>query len=312
MTRGWHVDVARGGLPVATRDAVLALLNGATRHDGLRPLSEHATLHLRYGGDREVTHLMVWDAQSLVGYAHLDTTDKVAGPSAELVVEPTRRGQGIGAALTDTALNVTDLRPLRLWAHGDSPDAARLAQARGFRRHRSLLQMRRSLYAPLPRPLLPPGVHVRGFILGQDEPAWLALNSRAFATLPDQGGWTRADLDARLREAWFDPAGLLVAIDDSGAMVGTHWTKVHGAANHHDHVHDPIGEVYVLGVAESARGTGLGRALTILGLEHLRERGLDAVMLYVDDSNDAAKKVYEGLGFTAWDADVLYVHDGQA
>ena len=59
MTDGWQVDLAQGELPAATRDAVLSLINGATRHDGMRPLSEHATLHLRYGGDREVTHLMV-------------------------------------------------------------------------------------------------------------------------------------------------------------------------------------------------------------------------------------------------------------
>lgn len=311
MTLAWDVQQSHGELPEPTRDAVLALINTATRHDGLRPLSEHATLHLRYGGDREVTHLMVWRDAELVGYAHLDTTDKVAGPSAEIVVAPHLRNHGIGAALTDAALRANALRPLRLWAHGDSPEAARLAHARGFRRHRSLLQMRRSLYAPLPRPLLPPDVTVRGFHVGEDESAWLTLNAQAFAALPDQSGWTRADLDARLQESWFDPDGLLVAFDTAGELVGTHWTKVHGAADHHDHVHDPIGEVYVLGVADSARGTGLGRALTILGLEHLRERGLDAVMLYVDSSNTAAKKVYEGLGFTTWDADVLYVHDGQ-
>lgn len=312
MTHVWHVTQAHGLLEPATRAAVLDLINCATRHDGLRPLSEHATLHLRYGGDREVTHLMVWHESLLVGYVHLDTTDEVQGPSAEIVVHPDMRGRGIGAALTDAALEIQGSRPLRLWAHGDSPEAASLARARGFSRHRSLLQMRRSLYAPLPKALVPAGVSVRSFNVGEDESAWLALNAEAFAHLPDQGGWTLADLQARIHEPWFDPAGLLVAQDSNGALVGTHWTKVHGAADHHDHVHDPVGEVYVLGVADRARGTGLGRALTVLGLEHLRDKGLDAVMLYVDASNSAAIKVYEGLGFTAWDTDVLYVHTAGA
>ena len=308
MTTSWSITPAHGLLDDASRDAVLELINLATRSDGQGPLSEHATLHLRYGGDREVTHLMVWHEGVLLGYMHLDSTDEVQGPSAEVVVRPDMRGRGIGGALTDAAVAESGMRPLRLWAHGDSPDAAKLAQARGFHRRRSLLQMRRSLYAPLPKALIPNGITIRTFEVGRDNDAWLALNAEAFADLPDQGSWTTEDLTARLREPWFDPQGLLVAQDSDGHMLGTHWTKVHGAVDHHDHVHDPVGEVYVLGVANRARGTGLGRALTILGLEHLRDKGLDAVMLYVDASNTAGIRVYEGLGFTPWDTDVLYVH----
>ena len=33
-------------------------------------------------------------------------------------------------------------------------------------------------------------------------------------------------------------------------------------------------------------------------------------MLYVDESNTAAIKVYERLGFTHSDTDVMYRHDG--
>ena len=306
MIQTWAIERFRGPLPDDLRDSVMELLRIATHHDGQRPLSEHATLHLRFGGDRDVTHWIVRGDNEVRGYLHLDGTDAVAGPSAEVVVLPDMRSRGIGSALINAAVAECGEQPIRLWAHGDSPEAANFARSRGFTRQRSLLQLRRSLYAPLPKALLPTDVQIRSFRAGHDEQPWLELNRAAFAHLPDQASWTLADFTTRIQEPWFDPAGLLIAEDADGHIVGTHWTKVHGAASHNDHVHEPIGEVYVLAVASTARGTGLGRALTILGLEHLRDLGLDAVMLYVDAANTSAIHVYEALGFTQWDVDVLY------
>nr|MCH9679738.1 GNAT family N-acetyltransferase [Actinomycetes bacterium] len=44
----------------------------------------------------------------------------------------------------------------------------------------------------------------------------------------------------------------------------------------------------------------------LAGLHHLRRRGLDQVMLYVDASNLPAIRLYEGLGFARWDTDTMY------
>jgi mycothiol synthase len=89
-------------------------------------------------------------------------------------------------------------------------------------------------------------------------------------------------------------------------LLGFHWTKVHGAVGAEGHQHDPIGEVYVLGVDPSAQGLGLGRALTLAGLAHLRGRGLDQAMLYVDEGNPAAVRLYQKLGFARWSTDVCF------
>jgi mycothiol synthase len=161
--------------------------------------------------------------------------------------------------------------------------------------------------APLPEPPPPQGVRLRSFQRGADDDAWVALNARAFDSHPEQGRWTVADLRARQAEPWFDPDGFLVAEREADrTLLGFHWTKVHGTGR------DAEGEVYVVGVDPAAQGTGLGRVLVLAGLAHLRERGLPTVMLYVDDDNAAAMRLYRGLGFAPAVTDTLYALDADA
>lgn len=284
---------------------VMTLVSAVAEADGGPPLSEHVLLHLRYGGDDPTEHLLMRGRDgTLAGYAHLDATDAVEGASAELAVHPAHRGQGNGSRLVDELLTMSPDGRLRLWAHGEHPGAARLAERMGFRRSRVLWQMRRSLHAPLPQPEWPDGVEVRTFVPGRDEEEVLAVNNRAFSDHPEQGKWTLDDILTREREPWFDPTGFFLAVRDRH-ILGFHWTKVHGT-DPASHGHEPIGEVYVVGVDPDAQGMRLGRALTLVGLRGLRARGLAQVMLYVDESNGAAIRLYESLGFARWDTDVSY------
>ena len=287
---------------------VSTLVRDVTEADEVSPLSEHVWLHIQHGGDDEGHHILVRDVASnaLAGYAHLDTTDAVAGASAEVAVAPHSRRLGIGRFLVEELIALSPDGRLRLWAHGRLESSRLLAANLGFSRGRELWQMRRSLLAPLPKLELPEGIALRPFQPGIDDEAWIDLNARAFADLPDQGSWTLVDLRRRMAEPWFSPAGFLVA-DRDGRMVGFHWTKVHGGHGHgHHHDHAPIGEVYVVGVDPDLRGQGLGRAVTIAGLHYLRGLGLSHVMLYVDASNKAAIALYSDLGLSHWDTDTLY------
>jgi mycothiol synthase len=304
----------RSALTAEEIDEVQALVAEATAVDGTAPLSEHVLLHLRHGGDAGAAQLLAREGAELVAFAHLDVTDPVAGGAGELVVRPAHRRAGLGTivvqALLDRAAQVgSPAGPrLRLWAHGEHPGAVALAHALGFTQARVLWQMRRSLLAPLAEPRLPEGVRLRPFVVGADEREFLRVNNAAFAWHPEQGGWDIDQVKLREAEPWFDAEGFLLAVDADDRLLGFHWTKVHGDSGHSGaHPHEPIGEVYVLGVDPSARGRHLGAALTLAGLRHLRARGLRQVMLYVEADNDSAVRVYSDLGFTRWDTDVSYV-----
>jgi mycothiol synthase len=290
-------------LPSATAAAVTELARSAAQSDGVNPLSERTLLHLdgehpgdvhvlAYEGDPgtiEVTGLQ--SARNLIGYGAL-----APDGSAELVVAPTARRQGTGTALLRMLLDHGGNRT-RVWAHGRLPGADELASRLGLEVTRELYFLRRTR-ASLPDAVWPDGIAVRTFVPGQDDAAWLKVNSEAFADHPEQGSWTAADLAERLQQPWFDPNGFFLAVDSkTGAVAGFHWTKVE----------DGIGEVYVVGVSPTHQGSGLGKALTLQGLHHLQEdRGLDTVVLYVDGTNPAARRLYATLGFTTAALDVQY------
>jgi mycothiol synthase len=293
------------GLASAPAAAVLALAERAARADGVAPLSEQGLLHVRYGGAPAVRDLVASSDGRIAGYARLDPPAGGEPASGELVIDPEFRRRGLGRALAEAMAGLAGETGLQVWAHGDQPAASALAAAAGFERTRSLWQMRRPLAEPLAEPRLPGGITVRAFQPGRDEEAWLALNAAAFASHPEQGAWTPADLEQREQEDWFDPAGFFLA-ERGARLAGFHWTKVHPA----DGASPPIGEVYVVGVDPAEQGTGLGRALTLIGVHYLRDRGLDQVMLYVDESNVAAVRLYESMGFARWSVDVMYSRGG--
>ncbi len=212
-------------------------------------------------------------------------------------MHPSYRGHGHGRALGAALLAASGKR-LRVWAHGGHSAARHLAQVLGLTMFRELRQLRRPLTGlELPEPVLSEGVTVRTFVPGQDDAAWLAVNAAAFAHHPEQGSLTQRDLDDRKSEAWFDPAGFFLA-ERGGELVGFHWTKVHAE--------EGLGEVYVVGGVARGAGGGLGKALTTIGLRHLALRGLPTAMLYVDADNKAAVSVYERLGFTTYETDLMY------
>lgn len=261
-------------------DLVRTIADAATHVDGAEPLDESTWLSLRAGNE---------------GWSGVVTEEGFAlthGEDLHLVVDPAARSRGLATSW------LGDIEgPAQVWSHGGHPAAARLAEKFGFQRVRDLWVMRRPAEVLLPPPT---DVEIRAWTPA-DTDELLRVNAAAFAHHPEQGAMDLANLEARMAEPWFDPAGLLVAME-GGRMLGFHWTKQHSAH---------LGEVYVVGIAPDAQGRGLGRALTLAGLHHLAGLGVSEVLLYVEADNHAALSTYSKLGFTHADADthVMYRRD---
>ena len=289
------------------QEQVLSLIITAQNFDNTPAIAEHVLLHLRHGGDKADSHLVIQKDKQVIGYAHLDKTDHVAGPSVELVIHPEHRGSGIGSDLLKSAIEACGNK-IRLWSHGDLPQARSLAESNNFIKVRTVIQMSKELTEVSP---VNCDYQIRSFLPDLDNNAWLTLNNLAFTNHSEQGNWSEADLLIRLNEDWFDEKGFFVS-QDKDQLIGFCWTKIHGGHSHSHstgedhHDHQPIGEIYVTAVINKYAGKGIGKALTITGLNYLKYQGLNSAILYVDSDNQAAFNLYQSLGFVESGRDVMY------
>ncbi len=273
------MSIVRPSVPDTAQVASIRdLIARIAGEEGRDPLSDQALTHVT---SPKAQHALALRDSDVVGYAQLD------GESLEIAAEPDA---------IDPLLDAFTDGDLLIWTHGEHSRLTAPLAKRGFARQRELYQLRRRLDAPVDRPPVPEGIDIRDFVVGTDEDAWVRVNSAAFAHHPEQGSWTRADLEAREQEAWFDPRGFLLAWRGS-ELAGFHWTKMHP---------DGAGEVYVIGVDPSAQGIGLGSVLLRHGLASLYDRGAREVLLYVDGSNTTAMQLYERYGFGHYDLDVQW------
>jgi mycothiol synthase len=293
--------------------AVDQLLAAAEASNGYPSISEQARLDAEPRTERRgACTLLAWSGSSgdadLVG---LGILERAAGRwTLETAVDPARPDDAGPVELSLLARGVNHAAragggAVAVWVRGAGAahEERQWLTANGFVPVRQLLQ----LAAPLPisqgrRPQDRP-LDVRPFHPGRDEGAWLEVNRRAFAGHPEQGSWALADLERRERAPWFDPGGFLVHEVDR-RMAGFCWTKVHRTP--------VVGEIYVIGVDPDFQGRGLGRALTLAGLDHLATRGVPDAMLYVEASNVAALALYRSLGFVEHHRETVYQADVEA
>lgn len=178
-----------------------------------------------------------------------------------------------------------------LWLHGTNDERRAYLESNGFSSNRTLLQMR------CPLPATRSTLTTRGFTT-EDVDDWIRVNNRAFDWHPEQSGKTPDQVAAELEADWFVADGFRLHHID-GELAGFCWTKVHAEP-------EPLGEIYVIAVDPAFHGQGLGKQMTLAGLDWLHDAGLTTAMLYVESDNEAAVATYEKIGFTTHRTDTLW------
>lgn len=297
----------RRQMDASALDEVSQLISDAWRADGTRPLNDHLWLDLREGGRQGFAGVIARDAghQHILAYCQISKGNE--SWSLDLVVHPHHRYDTMELApeLIRQALEVVSLEGgghVHWWVFEPNNIHRQLATDARLRPGRRLLQMRRPLPLSADEQNELQNFPTSHFRVGEDEDAWLAVNNAAFASHPEQGGWSRHTIESREQEPWFNAEGFRMHWLNN-ELAGFCWTKVHA-----DH-QPPLGEIYVIAIHPSMSGHGLGRKMTLAGLHHLESQGITTAMLYVDADNAAAVSVYESLGFSAHHSEHAFVGD---
>lgn len=183
-----------------------------------------------------------------------------------------------------------------VWSRRRSLD--RTLERGGWRCARTLLEMEVAL--PLSKPDMG-SIDMRTFEHG-DEDLLVRLNAEAFGDHREAGSLDRDELDRIASQPWFDPQGILLA-EVGGEPAAFCWTKVHPNGE---------GEIYRIGVGAEHRGSRLGSRIVSAGFADLAaRRGCTTGFLWVEASNEAAVRLYRGLGMTERSANREFVREAK-
>jgi len=222
---------------------------------------------------------------ALAGFGFVFWSRSAQG-EAELFVHPDHRGLGLGEALLDTiearAIDLASAAPreskprLHVWCGEAKARRRRWLLGHGYRAVRESYLMRIDLPdEPIAEMPLPPGVDVRPFVLGRDEPAVHAADEEAFADhfLHDPSTLEEWMIDS-VELKGFDPSLWLVA-----------WAGDEVAGESLTLIFETEAYVDSLSVRRSWRGRGLGLALLTRAFAAAHARGLRKIRLGVDAQN---------------------------
>lgn len=248
----------------------------------------------------ERRHGQIWlnQANELMGWAILQwefwTLDYaiLPGPTAATVA-----GNILLWAIEGTARRaMSHGEPLRLFVdvREPGPPPALPLDEFGFTLYPEwrLLHLERPAGLALKQPRIPKGFTIRPLAGADEIDAYVDLHHAAFGST----NMTREWRAAILRSPHYTPDLDLVAIAPDGAFAGFCICWLNTTAQWATGP-EITGQVEPIGVAPEFQGSGLGRALMYEGVRRLTERGARRMFVEVDAENDAARSLYESVGF---------------
>jgi ribosomal protein S18 acetylase RimI-like enzyme len=124
---------------------------------------------------------------------------------------------------------------------------------------------------------------------------WRAFRLAMLADAPYAFGTTLAEASAYTEETWRERTALMATSEDTVLYVaddGADWQASAGG-----YVEDGVANVFSVWTRPDARGNGHAEAAVTAVVEWARGRGETEIRLWVTDTNDTARRLYERLGF---------------
>lgn len=226
-------------------------------------------------------------------------------------VHPSRRRRGIGMVLMrwveQRAQELKEDRPLYLYLSVREPvrGMEELAQDLAMDAERFFFWLECDHLDRVPAPVFPPGIRVRSYVMGQDEQAFVTAQNEAFS---DHWGFVETTMEIEYQRQQirdFRPQDTLLAVDDDGNVAGFALVHLPQGVGHLPEGSTPV--IEILGVRPAFQRRGIGRALLLTAMRHVREAGLTVVGLSVDTDNPhKARRLYESVGFEARTRNTAY------
>jgi len=311
--------------------AVMAAVeNAASQHFyGQDQTSEGRIRNWLGRGDRDLEHgvrLLLDDGGNVIGWAEVeDPGAPYVQFEGRLAIHPGFAGV---AAAWDRLTDWMETRARTLFA-GRAPEGTRTAltvdtlihdadriaayERFGARRVRVLNRMRIDLIEDVPTPTWPAGVAVRA--LDPNADLW-ALSEASQEVFRDHWGMVEQSIEEEMRgwQEWigfqgedYDETLSFLAVEKAGNLIGD--AAVAGfSLCRPQHPGDlRLGILGSLGVRSAWRGRGLGLALITHSFREFRNRGYQAVELFVDTGSlTGAVRLYERAGMRAVRQEFVY------
>ncbi|KPV50256.1 hypothetical protein SE17_28035 [Kouleothrix aurantiaca] len=291
--------------------AITALLNHCDAVDRLDDNYAIDDLRLEFADPRIDTakDLRLWEdadgALLAFGQVWMDSSDDEVEGGLYWRVAPSARGSGIEddilAWVTDRVLRQAqaEAKKARLncgtrteYAYGHT-----LPQHAGMAVVRHYFQMRRPLDTPIEPAVLPAGFTLRHVASDADVAGWVDAFNLSFidhynfhpVTLETHRHW--------MQHPSYRPEHDLVAVAEDGTIAAFDLCQIDPAENERNRRND--GWIGILGTRRGYRKLGLGRAVLLAGLHHLKASGVENARLNVDAENPTgALRLYESVGFS--------------
>lgn len=211
-------------------------------------------------------------------------------------VEPSWRHRGVGSMLLDHVrgyLKSKEMEEVQTAVPDVCPEEASFYRRRGFEVQRHFHFMERGLGDAVPDAPLPDGYSWTNLSADKVD-RWVRIQNSVFSEHWGSREITPQEFQTWMKEPSFDPtgfwgvafAGRIIGIDNN--EVDEEYVKYSGMKR---------GMLWVIGVEKAHRRQGIGRALTVRGLNWCREKGMETAALYVDSENTPALTLYRRLGF---------------